>query len=191
MTRRLSPRASRVLALALLGGFVLFGLFGVILPLLDAYYQARNSAEQNEAAIEHIRQGARSLAELQAELARLKEQQASAIGLMQSANASLAAADLQNRIKLSVEAAHGELRSTQILPARDEGGFRRISIRGQIAVNTAALQRVFYELESSSPFLFLDNVEIHARPARRAGSAEDDPVLEVRFDLYGYLRRAT
>ncbi len=187
----LSPRASRALALALFVGLVLSGVFGVILPLLDAYQQACNSAEQRQAAVEHIRQSARSLAVLQAELTRLKEQQASAVGFMQSTNPSLAAAEVQNRIKSSVEAARGELRSTQILPARDEAGFRRISIRGQIAVNTAALQRVFYELESGSPFLFLDNVEIHARPARRGGPAEDDPILEVRFDLYGYLRRAT
>ena len=191
MTPSLSPRASRALALAILAGLVLFVLLGVVVPLLDAYDQARSSVERNQAAIEHIRQSARSPAELQAELARLKEQQASAVGFMQSSNGSLAAAELQNRIKSSVEAARGELRSTQILPARDEGAFRRISIRGQIAVNTAALQRLFYELESASPFLFLDNIEIHARPSRRGTGAEDDPMLEVRFDLYGYMRRTT
>ncbi|HEX7968616.1 MAG TPA: type II secretion system protein GspM [Stellaceae bacterium] len=191
MTSSLSPRAGRALALAILAGLVLFVLLGVVVPLLDAYDQARSSAERNQAAIEHIRQSARSLAELQAELARLKEQQASAVGFMQSSNSSLAAAELQNRIKSSVETARGELRSTQILPARDERAFRRISIRGQIAVNTAALQRLFYELESASPFLFLDNIEIHARPPRRGAGAEDDPMLEVRFDLYGYMRRAT
>ena len=58
-------------------------------------------------------------------------------------------------------------------------------------MNTAALQRVFYDLESATPFLFLDNVEIRSRPARRASGPEDDPILEVRFDLYGYMRRAT
>lgn len=193
MNPSLSPGASRALALAILGGLVLLVLVGFVLPLLSAYDEARQSVEQHQAAIEHVRQSANSLAELQAELARLKQQQASAIGFMQSANGSLAAADLQNRVKSSVDAARGELRSTQILPVRDEGAFRRVSIRGQIAVNTAALQRVFYELEAATPFLFLDNVEIHARPARRAtaGGPEEDPVLEVRFDLYGYMRRGT
>ncbi len=191
MNPPLSPRASRALALAILGGLGLLVVFGIALPLLDTYDQAWNSVERNRAAIAHIGQSAPRPARLEAELARLKERQASAVGFMQSANGSLAAAELQNRIKSSVEAARGELRSTQILPPRDEGVFRRISIRGQIAVNTAALQRVFYELESASPFLFLDNIEIHARPARRGAGSEDDPVLEVRFDLYGYMRRAT
>jgi general secretion pathway protein M len=191
MTPAMTPRASRALALGILAALLLLVFFGIVSPLLGAYQQASSSAEQYRAALEHTRHADSDLAGLRAELARLKAHQASAVGFMQSSNPSLAAADLQNRIKSSVEAARGELRSTQILPARDEGTFRRISIRGQIAVNTAALQRVFYELESATPFLFLDNIEIRARPARRSTGPEDDPVLEVRFDLYGYMRRTT
>lgn len=187
----MTPRASRTLALGILAALLLLAFFGVVSPLLGAYRQASNAAEQYSAALEHTRRSGSDLAGLRAELERLKAHQASAVGFMRSSNPSLAAAELQNRIKSSVEAARGELRSTQILPMRDEGTFRRISIRGQIAVNTAALQRVFYDLESATPFLFLDNVEIRARPARRSTGPEDDPVLEVRFDLYGYMRRAT
>jgi len=191
MTPALTPRASRLLALGILAALLLLAFFGFVSPLLDAYRQAGAASEQYRAALEHTRNSGSDLAGLRAELAHLKEHQASAVGFMQGSNPSLAAADLQNRIKSSVEAARGELRSTQILPARDEGAFRRISIRGQIAVNMAALQRVFYDLESATPFLFLDNVEIRSRPARRSTSPDDDPVLEVRFDLYGYMRRAT
>ena len=191
MTPALTPRASRLLALGILAALLLLAFFGFVSPLLDAYRQAGAASEQYRAALEHTRNTGSDLAGLRAELAHLKEHQASAVGFMQGSNPSLAAADLQNRIKSSVEAARGELRSTQILPARDEGAFRRISIRGQIAVNMAALQRVFYDLESATPFLFLDNVEIRSRPARRSTSPDDDPVLEVRFDLYGYMRRAT
>lgn len=191
MTPALTPRASRLLALGILAALLLLVFFGFVSPLLDAYRQAGAASEQYRAALEHTRNTGSDLAGLRAELARLKEHQASAVGFMQGSNPSLATADLQNRIKSSVEAARGELRSTQILPARDEGAFRRISIRGQIAVNMAALQRVFYDLESATPFLFLDNVEIRSRPARRSTSPDDDPVLEVRFDLYGYMRRTT
>jgi general secretion pathway protein M len=191
MTPALTPRTSRALALGILAALALLAFFGIVSPLLETYRQATAQSEQYRAALEHTRHAAADLGALRAELARLKAHEASAVGFMRSSNPSLAAAELQNRIKSSVEAARGELRSTQILPARDEGAFRRISIRGQIAVNTAALQRVFYDLESATPFLFLDNVEIRARPARRAAGPEDDPILEVRFDLYGYMRRTT
>jgi general secretion pathway protein M len=190
MTPLLSPAASRTLALAILVALLALGYFGVAQPVLDAYDETRIAIAQHRLVLEHIRESGRNLTELEAELARLKAHQASAVGFMQSANGSLAAADLQNRIKSSVEAAHGELRSTQILPARDEGAFRRISVRGQVAVSMPALQRLFYELESATPFLFLDNIEIHSRPRRGVGP-DDDPTLEVRFDLYGYMRRTT
>jgi hypothetical protein len=60
-----------------------------------------------------------------------------------------------------------------------------------IVVLAMALERIFYQFESVSPLLFLDNVEIRARDAQRNRGVGDDPLLEVRFDLYGYLRRST
>jgi general secretion pathway protein M len=188
----LSPRLSRALALTILIVLLWFVYSGLVQPLLEHYAEARNSGEQLESVLARARQAGRTLSDLQTELARLKGHGVSGAGTIQSGNESLAAAELQNRIKSSVEAARGELRSTQILPSREEGVFQRISIRGQISGNLEALQRVFYEFESTSPFLFLDNVDIRVRPVRQQNeAASDNPVLDVRFDLYGYIRRAT
>jgi general secretion pathway protein M len=192
MNLALSPKLSRALALTILVALLSFMYSGLVQPLLDHYADARGTREQLESALLRARQTGRTLSELQAELARLKGHGVSGAGTMQSPNESLAAAELQNRIKSSVEAARGELRSTQILPSREEGAFQRISIRGQIAVNLEALQRIFYELESTSPLLFLDNVDIRVRPMRQPNEvATDNPILDVRFDLYGYVRRTT
>jgi hypothetical protein len=72
---------------------------------------------------------------------------------------------------------------------RDEGKFRRIIVRGQMATNTVAMQRIFYDIESASPYLILDNIDIRARPSPRTPeNGPTDPMLDVRFDLYGYVR---
>ena len=189
MTLQLSPALRRVIALAILAMLLLLGASAVGW-VANEYDAAQGAAQQLQTAIDRRQQAESKVAELRAELAALKQHQASAVGFLQSSGESLAAAELQSRIKSSVEAAHGELRSTQTLPGREEGGFRRVAIRGQIVVNIAALQRVIYELEASAPFLFLDNVEIRARAPSRA-KAQDNPPLDVRFDLSGYLRRAT
>jgi hypothetical protein len=43
----------------------------------------------------------------------------------------------------------------------------------------------------SQPFLFLDNVAIADRPDNRSpNAAAEDAVLDVRFDVFGYMRRA-
>jgi general secretion pathway protein M len=190
MTPPLSPALSRALALTILAALLWLGYSAIARPLLDKYEAARSSAEELSMALSRAGRISGKAARLRAELDQLKQHRPSAMDFLQSANESLAAAELQNRIKSSVEAAHGELRSTQILPARDDGAFRQIAVRGQIAVTLAALQRIFYDFESSPPFLFLDNVEIRVRNARPAGDrAAEDPVLEVRFDLSGYMRR--
>lgn len=190
MTLALSPTMRRILALAILALLLLLGASAVAW-VAGEYDAAQGQAQELQAAIERHQQSDARLVELQAQLASLKQHQASAVGFLQSSTESLAAAELQSRIKSSVEAAHGELRSTQILPGRDESGFRRVSIRGQITVDMVAMQRLFYELEASAPFLFVDNVEIRARAASRQRIQGENPQLDVRLDLSGYLRRAT
>jgi general secretion pathway protein M len=192
MTRAmtLSPPVSRALALALLAIVLLLGFSFVVGPLIDEIGDARSAAARLHDAAERTETVERKLVVLKAELARLKEHQTSTVGFIAGANESIAAAELQNRIKTAVEAAKGELRSTQPLQGRDEGAFRRISIRGQIAVKLPALQRVLYDLESATPFLFLDNVEIRTQATYQINATDtDDPVLDVRFDLYGYMRK--
>lgn len=192
MSIALSPKLSRALALTILLALLSFLYSGLVQPLWDHYTATRGSRAQLENALLRVRQTGRTLGDLQTELARLKEHGTSSTGTMQSPNESLAAAELQNRIKSSVEGARGEVRSTQILPSREEGVFQRISIRGQISVNLEGLQRVLYEFESRSPLLFLDNVDIRVRQMRQSNEiVTDNPVLDVRFDLYGYIRRAT
>ena len=53
----------------------------------------------------------------------------------------------------------------------------------------AALHPILYALESERPFVFLDNLDVRNRRARRRAELEDlDPQLTIRFDLSGYLR---
>jgi general secretion pathway protein M len=185
----MSPALQRVAAFSLLlavGGAL---AFGVIEPLVNSYTNAKTTVERERAAISRARATGLDTAALQAELARLKQRQTTTAGLIQGSNESLAAAELQERLKSTIETAHGELRSTQILPSRTEGRYRRVTIRAQAAAKIASLEHALYDLESAPPYLFLDNVEIRARPDQsgRAGAAED-PNLEIRLDLYGYMR---
>lgn len=191
MTIALSPFLRRVLAITILVTLVFAVVSGVVLPILDGYQSDRRSIDLMRAAIARSQGIANELPAFRSELAGLQRQPTSQGGFLQGPNESMITAQLQNRVKRVVEMARGELRSTQILPSREEGRFRRIAIRGQMSVGTPALQRTFYELESTSPFLFIDNVEIRARLAPRQRDRNiQDMVLDVRFDVYGYQRSA-
>jgi general secretion pathway protein M len=195
MNGQVSLPLRRTLAITILLALVSVVLSGIIQPLLDDYRRAKASVDRLEAAIQRSQTADRDVTRVQAELAALKKRQASAGGFLQGTNESIAAAQLQHRLKTSVESAKGEVRSTQNLPSRDDGNFRRITVRAQISLGMAGLQRAFYDLESSAPFLFLDNIIIRARsvPQDRNKAAQEpviqDPVLEVSFDLSGYMRR--
>lgn len=189
-TLSLSRPVSRLAALALLAAVLFLAYAFIAAPLVEEFENSRSAAQRLRDAVDRRDAFDQKLSQLKAELARLKESQTSSVGFIAGTNESLAGVDLTNRIKTSVEGAKGELRSTQNLPGRDDGAFRRISVRAQIAVKLSGVQRVFYELESGSPFLFLDSIEMRTQAAYQiAPNATDDPVLEVRFDLYGYMRR--
>ena len=189
MTARISPPLQRLAALSILMLLAGAVVTGIVEPLVSAYLDAQRTVARQQAAISHTRLVGADAETLRAELARLRSQPQAIPGMLRSTNDSLAAAELQNRLKAAIDAAHGELRSVQPLPSRVEGVLRRVAVRGQARLRIAGLRHALYDLESSSPMLFLDNVEIEARPDKsgRPGAAED-PNLDLRFDLYGYIR---
>jgi general secretion pathway protein M len=185
----LSPIVGRFLAGMLLFLVVVAVVTGVIVPIVDGLAGAELSNQEYRLALTRGRALDRELKNLYEQLAEIRQVQASQSGFLEGANDSLATAQLQNRIKMIIETGGGELRSTQVLPVRDEGKFRRISVRGQMATNTAAMQHIFYDIESAYPYLILDNIDIRARPSPHAReNAPTDTMLDVRFDLYGYVR---
>ncbi|MGO8914490.1 MAG: type II secretion system protein GspM [Stellaceae bacterium] len=190
--RPLPPAASRMLAvLILLGGIALFYL-GAVQPLLWDYRTTGEAIADRESAIARFRRVAAELPQRRAQLAALRQRQAASEGFLQGTNDALVAAQMQNRIKALVEAAHGELKSTQVLPVQDEGKYRRITIRAQMTLDTEAAQRVLYGIETASPLLFLDNLDLraHLGADRRRERTVEDQSLDVRLDVYGYMRGA-
>ena len=168
--------------------------YGVAAPLFAQYQAARQSTTQLHMALERYQRLGRTLAPRQAELVALKQEQAAEQGFLEGASETLLAAQIQNRIKTLVEQVHGELQSTQALPTETEGKLRRIVVRARMQVTLPGAQQVFYGLESDSPLLFLDNLDMRAHVAERrrdrGAPGSDDSMLDLRFDVYGYVRGA-
>lgn len=191
---QLPPMARRIAAvLILLGGIGLVYL-ALVQPLLDDYLDTRDAIADARAALARYRGVAADLPQRQKELTRLRQRQATSEGFLEGPNDALVAAQIQNRIKALVDASHGELKSTQVLPAQDEGKYRRLAIRAQMTLDVAAVQRVLYGVETASPLLFLDNVDLRAhlvdRRRERGGNPPNDGGLDVRIDVFGYMRAA-
>lgn len=189
MTAALSPRSRRLAAIGLLVALVLAVYSFVVGPLLASYVGNRREVAQARAALAHFQAAGREIPDLQKQLDALHRQGATGAGYLEGQNETLVAAALQERLKSAVVRTGGHLNSTQVLAGGDKNKPHRVAVRGQMQMSIAALQHVLYALESGSPYLFIDNLDV--RPVvdvRGTGTSDGDALLDVHFDVYGYMQ---
>ena len=179
---------SRALALMLLAAGIIIPVLAVVMPVSDDYAATTMRIAEARLALGRYRQIAQGLPQQRATLAALEQQPGRKDGFLAGSNDTLIAAELQNRVKTVVEAAQAELRSTQVLPPRDVGSFRQIPIRAEMTGELTAVQAIIYQLEATSPMLFLDDVVLRIHPTDRRDGSDDAPPLDVSFEVYGYVR---
>ena len=180
---------SRLAALALSAG-VVFGLYlFVVAPIVAGYAETDAAVAQAAELLDRYRRVAAARTGLQERLDALKSRQSEIGTYLGGETDALAGAELQELVNATVAKGGGGLRSVQILPVKTDGSFRRIGVRVQMTATIAQVLRVLHGLEAGSTLLFVDNLEVSNRRARRRRNqpVEMDPTLLVRLDLFGYL----
>jgi general secretion pathway protein M len=185
---------SRCLAIVLLGAALLGGYRLILAPLLTAYKDAEDKIAQSRALLQRYQALAEQRQTLAERLAEQQKRARSTTGYLEGTNDALAAVQLQDRVKSVVEAARGELRSTQILPAKPvdaDPSIRRAGLRVQFVVTIEGLAETLYTLETGQPYLLIDGMTVREQGARRRTRDEPgtEPMLDVSVELYGYLRK--
>lgn len=183
-----SPRSSRLAALGLLV-LVVFVVYSLTVgPLISAYARVNTALGESAELSEKYHRIAAQRDALAARLDKLTYQQADSGIYLPGETDALAAARLQEIVNSTVVSGGGQLRSVQILPAKADGTFRKIGVRAQMTGTITAVARILYAFEAGDIFLFIDNIDISNRRARRRNAEETDPELLIRLDLSGYLR---
>ncbi|TQV64826.1 MAG: hypothetical protein FNT29_03625 [Halothiobacillaceae bacterium] len=185
--RPLRPVESRVLALGLLLVALLAVYALLIGPPLGLYQENRERIEELALRLEHHQRLAAERPALEAEYARLSRSRPAGGYYLTSESEALAAAEMQAYVKQIIEAAGGGLVSTQPILASPADKRRRVKAQIRMQGNIRALHAVLYRLESGSPWLLMEEVEITgARVDRRRGGTPD--TLDVRLNLTGFMR---
>lgn len=187
----LHPVIGRLAALALLAGVIAgIAVFGV-LPLAERLRAADETLEFDRQLIRRMSAAAANPGYFDAQLSALRARVDQSNLYLRADTEPLAAVALQELLKQSITQHGGELRSVQSLPGRDEEGLTQIGLRVGMTGGFEAVLRVLHQLESSEPFVFVENLEIKeaGRRRRRSTDAEapEETPLAVRFDIYGYL----
>ena len=129
--------------------------------------------------------------DLERELARVREFEAGNPGFLPETNKQLATAALVQRLESVVAAASpqpGRCQITARTPseARSQEPFTRATVQVRLRCGVGELGAVLHALESGSPQLFVNNLDLLSRTSYM-GTGPEGGGVEVGFDLYGYL----
>ncbi len=164
-------------------------MFYGILPTIRSYASIDAAIEHDKSILARLQVDPETEQTLQSRLESLSGRQAASGLYLSGETHALAAADLQDRLRHIVQEQGAELTTVQILPPGEEDGLTRVAIRAVLTTHLSALYGVLYELESDKPYKFIENVEAQVRRKRRSKDQEPaEETLNVRFDLYGWLR---
>jgi general secretion pathway protein M len=181
---------SRIAALALLVslGFASFQLIAA--PVLRGYTEVARRIENSQALLGRYRALSAQGPDLSARLLAAKKAVAGSITYLEGNSQTLAGAELQNLLRGIVEAAGGELRSSQISPVdsgQREGGITRVALRVQARVGAGHLQDLLYGVETAQPSIFIHKITItEGRSGELGDDVETNPMVEVTVELYGF-----
>lgn len=143
-----------------------------------------------------FRRTAAARPEIEKQLAAVREFEAGNPAFLPEADFDAAAAGLTQRLKQVVQNHAADANSCQIIMnqyarSTEKELYERVTIKVRLRCSLEEFAPALHELESGSPVLFLDDLQIWKQTGYRVpGTNEVTSYLDIRFDLYGYLRKA-
>ena len=130
---------------------------------------------------------------LEPQYEKLKRYHSSDKRYLKSTSESLAAAEIQQLIKAIIVPTDGEILSTQIINNKKDDPVHRITLKVRLRGSLSSLVTIIYKIETGNPYLFVENLNIRSRLINRRRvrnkDVEEKPtVLDVQFDVSGYIR---
>ncbi|WMJ67785.1 type II secretion system protein GspM [Stenotrophomonas sp. 24(2023)] len=177
------------LLLALLGlGYLVLVHPWFTVPLLELQQQTRDLREREQRVQAQLQQRPQIEASLRATRDALQQRP----GFLTEATTEAAAAALGARLQDAVAAASPGNRSctisnrTPLTDNRRDAAFPRVAMQVRLRCGVAELATVLHSLETGSPRLFVDNLNLIAQRFQQSAS-ETGLGLDVSFELVGYL----
>jgi general secretion pathway protein M len=140
-----------------------------------------------------LRSEAAQRPQLEQRLAQVRSIESGNPGFLPEENKELASAGLVQRLQQVVSSASPNPNACQIsaqtptdMPSKEP--FPRVMVQVRLRCGMAEFGAVLHALESGSPQLFIDNLDMLSRRSYLAAGNDGGGALDVSFDLYGYLK---
>ncbi len=179
-------RAGQALAVSLTLIAILLVWEVVASPLID-WYAARSDAVQSQREIAaRMELLVRALPALQREAARSRAAGPPVSALLGGNSDAVAAATLQGRVQDMASTVGTALSSTEALPARQQGAYRRVALRVSFNASLPVMVHLLQTIETSTPRMLVDDIQLHTSPIIIAQGRQTSPPLDVSLTVVGF-----
>ena len=151
---------------------------------LQVRSNADNELTERREALSHLEARARSAAEAHARMKSV----APAVAFLDGPTAGLAAAQLQAYLSQVAASQRAILISYGVEPTRREDSPDSIRVQATLDVGQMSLQQLLYQLESRTPYVFVDALALQP-PSTAEQRAAQDPMLRLTMSLRALWRR--
>jgi hypothetical protein len=176
----------RKAAIGLLVAAVAAALAAVALPLWLAHRHYSEALDGIERRLVRYERLAAARPALQAKLEAVRAM-GSRKYFLKASGPSLAAAEIQERVRQQVEGNGGRLISVQVAQPKDEGRFRQVTVTVQANANIHALRKIVRSVETHEPYVFVDALTVRAQvPPGFKPAPGFEPEMFIQLDITGY-----
>ena len=165
-------------------GALLVVCAGVVLFSLQARFDAAQEFEARSTLVSQLEARVRARNEARPKSGAV----APATAFLTAATQGLAGAQLQAHLQQMADAQHATIVSSGLEPIKHEERRDSIRLQATLVMNLSALQAMLYQLESGTPYVFVDSLKIQL-PGTGPQRAVEDPLLRVTFELRAVWRR--
>jgi len=155
----------------------------VLWPLVSSYVSSGDDLVSTRDEIRHYRRLLNELPALQEAATRLERTRPLSPYLLAGTNRALAAAGLQKQLQ-DAATQHGvTILSLRVQNPVSAGPLERISVEARLRAGTRELRDLLYFIETTRPYLFIEDLSINVRNRGRRSTATGR--LEARLTLHG------
>lgn len=187
--RRLSPKQSRALAVALLVLVVAAAVTAVALPTWLLHKRYNNYLEDYSDRLKRYRRVALMRPAIE-ESIKAVEARVGRQYYLKGSSASSAAAELQGLVTRLIETNKGKIISSQALPAKDDGKTAepvKATISVQLNASIIQLLLILHTLETNRPYLFIDQLSVRAGQGRMYRAVPGvEPEYAIQLTVSGF-----
>ncbi|MGJ0486190.1 MAG: type II secretion system protein GspM [Methylomicrobium sp.] len=192
MSKEKNRNIQRWLAVGLLIALLLILIVAVFVPAVSKWMELREEKDQLAIKLrqyERILSGKDSVFKSMGSIKTAIQQQ----NYFNSQNTeALASAEVQEFIKKAIVEAGGKLSSTQALPVKSKDKFSLLTVSVRMTGNSEVLRSVLYRLETSTPLIIIDQLDI--RPMRgirnrQTRQIEQTNELNINFQAVSFMRK--